>query len=422
MRVAHIVNSLTKASGISTFCMNITQNLAELGVDIDLYVWWLGDDALLPEHERINIYETRGNGFKPVIKPDLVHIHSLWVPIAHQGCVYARQNGLPYIISPHGMLTSWALKQNWWKKLFGLALYQYRDLKASAMLHATAQSEVDDIRSLKLSQDIAIVPLGAILPNTNAVYIENTLREAKSNTGIILFLSRIHQKKGLENLFQAWAALKSTMKGNTEHTSSKRWRVVITGPGDLEYKNTLSELGNALGLTTLCLYDNFNLSKIFEDSSVHDIVFTGPVYGSEKDRLHGLADLFVLPSFSENFGAVIIDSLAHSVPVITTKGTPWKELEGIGILANEKKTKSKVDEISMSGRCGWWVDIGAEPLANALREALEMTDEERRAMGINGRQLVERKYTWPVVADEMLKAYKQMLSVDEPINRQNETE
>jgi len=413
MRVAHIINSLTKASGISAFCMNITQNLAELDVDIDLYVWWIGDDALLPKHERINIYETRKNGFKPAIKPDLLHIHALWAPISHQGCNYARLNGVPYIISPHGMLTSWALKQNWWKKLFGLAFYQYRDLKASAMLHATAQSEVEDIRRLKLFQYIAVVPLGAKLPMPPVMEIEDMHNVAPHCSGIILFLSRIHQKKGLENLIHAWAALKNKKKGIIGNSSSKHWQVVIAGPSDLDYKNSLILLGKSLGLSIKDLYSNFNLNQLLylsSDADV-DVVFTGPVYGTEKEQLHCLADLFVLPSFSENFGAVITDSLAHGVPVITTKGTPWKELEGDCMTSNERKTNTKLDEIIISGRSGWWIEIGTKPLKNALQEAMEMTDEELRAMGINGRRLVERKYTWPVVAEETLKAYKLILNV-----------
>lgn len=416
MRVAHVVNSLTKASGVSTFCMNMAQNLAELGVDIDIYVWWIGDDALLPEHERIHLYETRTDGFKPEIKPDLLHIHSLWNTSAHQGCVYARQNRVPYIISPHGMLTPWALKHNWWKKLFGLAFYQYRDLKVATMLHATAQSEVDDIRRLKLSQNIAVVPLGANLPESQSENHRDSFYETQPDSGMILFLSRIHQKKGLDNLIQAWAALKNTRNGIAKHSSSKRWRVVIAGPSDFEYKNALIQLGKSLGISIQDFSSDFTIPKLSELSSEVDVVFTGPVYGAEKERLHQLADLFVLPSFSENFGAVVSDSLAHGVPVITTKGTPWSELEGKSVFDNEQKMHTKVDEIRTKGRCGWWIEIGAEPLAKALHEAMELTDAERRAMGANGRQLVKRKYTWPAVAQEMRKAYERMLNVKYTIN------
>ena len=98
------------------------------------------------------------------------------------------------------------------------------------------------------------------------------------------------------------------------------------------------------------------------------------------------ADLFVLPTFSENFGVVVAEALSHGLPVITTRGAPWADLETHG--------------------CGWWVDIGVEPLAEALREAMSLTDEERRAMGENGRRMVEAKYRWESVAQEMEKVYK----------------
>ena len=234
MRVAHIVNSLTKASGVSVFCANMTQHLAELEWDIDLYVWWVGDDALIPDHERITVYETKDKGFNPLIKPDIVHIHSLWNPIMHSGCVYARKNNIPYIISPHGMLTPWALRHSWWKKLLGLLLYQYHDLNQANLLHATAESEVEDIRRLQLRQDVAIVPLGTELPLVNSTdsnpvdlnyqrYFPLDSSGGKYRT--VLFLSRVHPKKGLANLFQAWADIKHNEIKPHEHKNRLYFRI-----------------------------------------------------------------------------------------------------------------------------------------------------------------------------------------------------
>ena len=114
------------------------------------------------------------------------------------------------------------------------------------------------------------------------------------------------------------------------------------------------------------------------------VKFVGSVYGEEKWRMLRSADVFVLPSRSENFGIVVAEALACGMPVICTKGAPWQELEG---------------------RAGWWVDVGVEPLAEALREALSLTDEERRIMGENGRRLVELKYRWESVAERMAAVY-----------------
>lgn len=414
MRVAHIINSLTKASGLSTFCSNMSLYLAEMGVEVDLYVWWVGDDALIPKHKLITVYETKDSGFKPDIKPNIVHVHSLWVPIAHQGCVYARKNKIPYILSPHGMLSSWALQYKWWKKLPVMILYQYRDLSKACMLHATAQSEVQNIRRLCLQQDVAIVPLGTELPPFEVAKMAE-LRN-KNYIRTVLFLSRIHPVKGLKNLFNAWATVKHNQYEEMQKSDLQNdfihWRLVVAGPDALGHKKELLRHAQSLQLNVCDWYDSFKISDFNRIETDVDIVFTGPVYEENKNQLHALADLFVLPSFTENFGAVISDSLAYSVPVITTKGTPWKELEGWEIMVNKNKTNSKIDEILISGWCGWWIDIGVEPLAKALDEAMKMTDEERRAMGENGRKLIANKYTWHAVSGEMLKAYEQILSVE----------
>ena len=427
MRVAHIVNSLTKASGISTFCANISQHLAEQGVDVDLYVWWVGDDALLPKHERIRVFETKDTGFNPVDRPDIVHVHSLWVPLAHQGCGYARKNGIPYVLSTHGMLTPWALRHKWWKKVPAMLLYQYRDLRRASVLHATAESEAEAYRRFNLKQEIAVVPLGTDLP-PKAPDLEGM------NPGVYtaLFLSRIHPVKGLRNLLNAWANIKRDgVRGHHPQLGSnpsKKWRLVIAGPDEAGHKGELLELAEQLALVVSDQSEGFCLNSLVNEECDADIIFTGSVYSKDKEELYRIADLFVLPSFSENFSAVVLDALAYGLPVITTKGTPWAELEGeraevrgqgseVGMSINgEMDIESNAPyteqhpRLTATGRCGWWVDIGVDPLFTALQEATNMTDAERKLMGGRGKQLVSRQYTWPAVAGKMKTAYEKALS------------
>ena len=119
----------------------------------------------------------------------------------------------------------------------------------------------------------------------------------------------------------------------------------------------------------------------FEDQ----FVFTGALNDDEKWAAYARADLFVLPTYSENFGIVVAEALWAGVPVITTKGTPWHELE-------ERK-------------CGWWIDVGVEPLVVALQDAMLLPDDERIEMGERGKKLIDEKYTWDAVVKNMAEGY-----------------
>ena len=122
--------------------------------------------------------------------------------------------------------------------------------------------------------------------------------------------------------------------------------------------------------------------------------FPGPVDDMLKWDFFRQADLFALPTFSENFGIVVAEALASEVPVITTKGTPWKDLD--------------------DHNCGWWVDIGVEPLVEALREAIGLSDVERHEMGKRGRDLVKKCYSWEKIAEDMLSVYRWVIDGGTP--------
>lgn len=172
----------------------------------------------------------------------------------------------------------------------------------------------------------------------------------------ILYTGRIAPIKGLDNLSRAVAKV-----------AARDWRLVIVGPDQENHTAELKTLANKLGVADL-------------------IDFVGPKYGEDLQRMYDNADLFVLPSYSENFGSVVVEAMAHGVPVITTKGTPWQELE--------------------ENKCGWWIDIGVEPLVTALKEAMALGDAQRKEMGKRGRRLVEEKYSWSAVVERLLVAYR----------------
>jgi glycosyltransferase involved in cell wall biosynthesis len=305
-------------------------------------------------------------------KASILHDTGLWLPSNHAVAAAARRFGLPLIVSPRGMLTPWALKYRGLKKRIAWALYQRRDLQSAEVLHATSLQEARDLRALGLRQPIAVIPNGVELPPLRSplapqpcspphLPVDTPLAASRA----LLFLGRIHPVKGLMHLVEAWpVALKAA------GTPRGQWKVIIAGNDEGGYQAGLQKAIRLRGVEA-------------------DFEFVGPIEGQAKWALYRRADLFVLPSHSENFGLVVAEALACGVPVITTRGTPWQELEAQG--------------------CGWWVEIGAKPLAAALREALALPEQQLQEMGQRGRRLIESKYTWPRAAEQMKLVYEWVL-------------
>lgn len=252
------------------------------------------------------------------------------------------------------MLTQWALRHKFFKKVIGLILYQYRALLHADLIHATADSEVQDVRRIGLRNPIVLAPLGVRIPAAKSL-----VKSHRSLRHTVLFLSRVQRKKGLFNLVEAWSRIRR-----------EEWQLVIAGP---------SQEGHAEEI----------LSRVKELGVEESVKIVGPVFGSKKDEIYASADIFVLPTFSENFGSVVIEALSFGLPVITTKGAPWRELE-------ERK-------------CGWWIEIGVKPLELALQEAMSLSVDERFDMGRRGLSLVREKYSWQSVAQRMLSAYEKLV-------------
>ncbi len=287
----------------------------------------------------------------------IIHDHGLWLPTNHAAACAARKSGCPFIVSPRGMLTAWALRHKSLKKRLAWMLFQRRDVEHARVLHATSAEEARTFRNAGLRRPIAVIPNGVQLPP----WQEHVEGNPKRRT--VLFLGRIHPVKGLLDLVQAWARIRND-----------GWGVVIAGGDDGGHRAEVEAAIRTEGLD-------------------RDFSFVGKVDGDAKWGLYQQADLFVLPSHSENFGIVAAEALACGVPVIATRGTPWEDLA--------------------THRCGWWIKIGSEPLAAALAEATALPDDARREMGRRGRQLMETKYTWPRVAAQMRAVYGWMLG-EEP--------
>lgn len=285
----------------------------------------------------------------------IIHDTGLWLPTNHAAATASRSHKLPRIVSPRGMLTGWALRHKGWKKNLAWRLYQHRDLATAEILHATSAAEAEDFRAAGLRQPVAVIPNGVDVPPGKS----NRVEKIEPTDRTILFLGRIHPVKGLLDLVSAWSRVR--LPG---------WRVVVVGGDEM---NHLAEIQSEIR--------RLNLDGCFE--------FPGPAEGAAKWDWYRRADLFVLPSHSENFGLVVVEALACGVPVITTRGTPWEDL--------------------LRHNCGWWTPVGADGLAGALRGAVSLSDEARREMGERGRTLVEKKFAWPGIAARMIEVYRWML-------------
>ena len=165
-------------------------------------------------------------------RPDVLHDHGFWLPSNHYIAEAIRQYRIPLMIQPRGMLEPWAMNHKAWKKRLAWNLYQRRDLESAAVLHATAEQEAESFRQLGLRPPIAIIPNGADLPEwRDRAYPKGTPRT-------MLFLSRIHQKKGLLELVQAWKTIKPS-----------GWKMIIAGPDEGGFRLAGDCSTNAVGLS-----------------------------------------------------------------------------------------------------------------------------------------------------------------------------
>lgn len=286
----------------------------------------------------------------------VVHDNGLWGHFNRCAWRAARNFRLPYLLSPRGMIESWSLQTKRARKTLAMALYQRKILDTATLFIATSESEYRSVRAAGFRTPVAIVPNGIALADRGG--LPEVPLATRKDEKFVLFLSRVQPKKGLLTLVDAWAAL-----------NRDGWRLLIAGPDEAGHLETV------LGQVRL---------RGVEDS----VTYVGAVSGEAKTELYRQADLFVLPTFSENFGIVIAEALAQGVPVITTKGAPWQDIQTCG--------------------CGWWIDIGVAPLAAALREAMAKTDQERRAMGNAGRAYVQR-FEWAAIGQQMRETYEWVL-------------
>jgi glycosyltransferase involved in cell wall biosynthesis len=290
------------------------------------------------------------------IVPDaaLVHVHGIWLMPNVQAGEIAHRCGRPLVVSPRGMLASEALKFSRILKVIFWKLLQEGAYANAALWHATSDAEAEEIRAFGVRAPIAVIPNGIDVPASMNAHCRSATTDQRERT--VLFLGRVHPKKNLTSLVEAWALVSAEFPD---------WRLRIVGPDENGHAGELRNLADRLGARRV---------------SVEPAVFD-----SLKSEALSDATIFVLPTLNENFGIAVAEALGASVPAIVTKGAPWSGLQ--------------------AERCGWWIDHGVGPLAEALRTSMRMAPVDLREMGERGCAWMRRDFGWDRIAHDMLAVY-----------------
>lgn len=284
---------------------------------------------------------------------DIIHNHGLWMmPNVYAGEVCIKSS-CQLMFSPHGTLSSWALSKNANIKNVFWKILQKPALQAANCLHATAESEFEDIRRLKFDQPVCIIPCG--------VDVQALEQMQDGDRRRLLFLGRIHPKKGVDVLLHAWHAV--------EHKFPD-WDLHVVGPDNGGFLAEMQDLAIKLKLKR--------------------VTFSGPLFGDAKLQAYKDASLYVLPTHSENFGITVAEALAAGTPAIVTHGAPWAGLAEQG--------------------AGWWIEVGIAPLVACLEYSLSLPPERLAAMGTAGHKWMKQDFSWPSIAKQFLVTYRWLLN------------
>lgn len=367
MRVIHVVPAIAEeASGPSYSVVRLCQSLIEAGDDVTLaalnwsplpsmpgfmkvFPLGVGPKRLgrSPEMSRWLMSATAEG------RVDVVHSHGMWQMNAVYPGKAAKSSKAKLVVSPRGALSAWAMSHgSRFKKIFWLLLQRPALVQASCF-HATAEAEYEDIRRLGFQQPVAIIPNGIDVPE----FTQKELCDFRT----VFFFGRLHPKKGVDILLNAWAAVMDRFPD---------WRLLVAGT-DMGYGVRGGYLEQMKALAA-----KLKLKRM---------EFVGPLYGEAKWSAYREADLFILPTHSENFGMTIAEALAAGTPAIVTKGAPWGGLEKQG--------------------AGWWIGIGTDALVSCLKEAMAQSPDELARRGMNGREWMIREFSWQTVGSRMDQTY-----------------
>lgn len=388
MKILHVIPSLgASLGGPPQVAINLVKALCDLGIDAEIATTNHDRPQSLevPLNQRV-AYSVEGGSipvwFLPYNPPELKefifsgaftkwcwqHLHHYDVVDNHYLFSYAptcaaaiaRHRGVPYTIRTMGQLSPWALAQSQSKKRIYTALIERHNLNRAAAIHCTTEAEAEDVRNFGISTSTATLPLG-VNPPIQQPDAKKRLREQyhlPEHIPIVLYLSRLHYKKRPDLLLESLGILKA---------KEVDFHAIFAGSGDNDYLAQLQNLSASLGIADR-------------------VSFPGLMVGQEKDLLVQGSDLFVLPSFSENFGIAVAEALISGLPVVITPG--------IQIAAEIK-----------AANAGLVVEGEVEALSNAIIQVLA-SPQLRHKLSNNGQQLARKRYCWATIAQNLAFVYQ----------------
>jgi len=316
------------------------------------------------------VFRTRGPrqmGYAPDLSAalargghDMVHLHGIWQLLSAQAVAWRRATGRPVMISPRGMLDDWALRNSSLKKQIAARLFERENLAGAACLHALNASEAEAMRAFGLTNPIAVIPNGADMPDRLDRPPPAWMTADRRRT--LLFLGRLHPKKGVHELLLAWARLRARSPG-----IASGWRLAIAGWDDGGHLTDLQRTAATLSLQG-------------------DVLFPGPLFGEAKAGAMANAGAFILPSFSEGLPMAVLEAWSYGRPVLMTEACNLPEGFATG--------------------SAFQISTEPEALAGELIEALSAPDLD--AMGARGRALVRERFTWRSIARDHATVYRWM--------------
>jgi glycosyltransferase involved in cell wall biosynthesis len=297
---------------------------------------------------------------------DISHLHALWTYNSIVIRQWARKWRKPYLITINGMLEKWAIRNSHWKKKIALALYERTCLSGAACIQVNSRAEYASARAFGLRNPICIIGNGIDLPCGEAATPSEPPWKHRIPQGrkILLYLGRLHPKKGLANLLKAWAQISQNRSGQLA------WTLAIAGWDQTGHQRELENLASDLGLLS-------------------SVAFLGPQFGQAKASCYRNCDAFILPSLSEGLPMVILEAWSYGKPVLMTAECNLPE--------------------GFSAGAAMPIEPSADSISEGLRKISEMPDSEINAMGRAGLDLVKNRFTWPRAAAEIHSAYQWVL-------------